>query len=149
MAPATQLSSTSLTEQFSALPTALTSSRGIGWHQATHLAVPALPLSRVLESSAIRASAAASLSTWYATLARSVEPLTPFPGSRKRCNEAAAPSPAASSALTAAWASGSTTWWAIHSSGLSGAEGVRTGGSVPPSTMDIVTAISAMPSAMQ
>jgi hypothetical protein len=64
MAPATQLSSTSLMEQFSALPTALTSSSGIGWHQATRLVRPGLPLSRVGESSGIRASAAASLITW-------------------------------------------------------------------------------------
>ena len=62
-APATQLSSTSLSEQFSALPTALTSSSGIGWHQATFLVPPDLPLSRVGESSGISASAAESLAT--------------------------------------------------------------------------------------
>ena len=64
MAPATQLSSTSLIEQFSALPTAFTSSSGIGSHQATRLAAPGLPFRRVLESSGISASAAASVTTW-------------------------------------------------------------------------------------
>ena len=44
IAPATQLSSTSLMEALSALPTALTSASGIGWHQATRLARPGLPL---------------------------------------------------------------------------------------------------------
>ena len=39
-APATQLSSTSLIEQFNALPTAFTSSSGIGGHQATRLRAP-------------------------------------------------------------------------------------------------------------
>ena len=64
MAPATQLSSTSLMEQFSALPTAFTSSRGIGGHQATRLELPGVPLRRVGESSGISASEARSLTTW-------------------------------------------------------------------------------------
>ena len=64
MAPATQLSSTSLTEQLSALPMALTSSSGIGAHQATRFVVTGVPLSRVVESSGISAREAASRSTW-------------------------------------------------------------------------------------
>ena len=63
MAPATQDISTSLMEQFSALPMALTSSSGIGGHQATRLALPGRPLRRVGESSGINASAAASLTS--------------------------------------------------------------------------------------
>jgi len=63
MAPATQASSTSLIEQFSALPTIFTASSGIGSLQATTLRPIGLPFSSVGESSAISASAAASCST--------------------------------------------------------------------------------------
>jgi len=64
MAPATQDSSTSLIEQFSALPTALTVSSGIGSLQATTFLPIGLPLGAVGESSGIRLSAATSLTTW-------------------------------------------------------------------------------------
>ena len=56
-------SSTSLTEQFSALPTALTWASGSGSHHATTFLPLSLPLSRVGESSGNSASAAASRST--------------------------------------------------------------------------------------
>src|SRR5674476_1602392 len=57
-APATQLSNTSLIEQFRARPTAFTSWSGIGWHQATRLLLPGVPLRRVGESSGMSANAA-------------------------------------------------------------------------------------------
>ena len=44
MAPATQDSSTSLTEQFSALPMAFDLVQRQGGHQATRLALPGMPL---------------------------------------------------------------------------------------------------------
>ena len=59
-APATQDSSTSLTEAPSALPTALTSASGSGSAHATRLRDPGLPLKRVGESWRISASFAIS-----------------------------------------------------------------------------------------
>ena len=59
-APATDESSTSLTEQPSALPIVLTSSSAIGSAQATRFATPDSPLNGVAESSPISASLAIS-----------------------------------------------------------------------------------------
>ena len=59
-APATEDSSTSLTEQSSARPMALTSVSGSRSAHATRLATPGLPLKRVRESSPIMASFAIS-----------------------------------------------------------------------------------------
>ena len=158
-APATQLSSTSLIEQFSALPTALTSSSGIGWHHATFLMPLGVPLSRVFESSGISASAAESWSTWSSTLAMFIDPLKPlsrlcstdFLGSPSKPSERAAPSPMAPSALTVSWVNGLRSVSSNHSSAPWGEAflRLRSGGAEPPSTSDMVTEISAMPSPMQ
>ena len=164
-APATQLKSTSLIEQFNALPTALTSSSGIGSHQATFLAPPGLPLSRVFESSGISASAAPSLTTCIITLAMSIDapiplsmpffapPLGSFSMSSMP-SERDAPSPTAPNALTVRSVKGlsnvSRNMSVSQSSAFpAGCFLRRSGGAAPPSTSDIVTDISAIPSAMQ
>ena len=83
-APATQDSSTSLTEASSALPTALTSGSGSGSAHATRLAIPGMPLNRVGESWRISASRASSevsappCSASATALAGSCQIATPF-----------------------------------------------------------------------
>ncbi len=64
MAPATQDSSTSLTEPPSTLPTAFTSSSLSESLQATRFLTPGSPLSRVRESSGISAMADRSPIAW-------------------------------------------------------------------------------------
>ena len=64
MAPATQASSTSLTEQPRPLPMVLTRSSGIGSHQATIFLPTGPALEPVGESSGISSSAPTSLTTW-------------------------------------------------------------------------------------
>ena len=154
IAPATQLSSTSLIDAFKALPTARTSSSGIGWHHATRLVVPGLPFRRVLESSGISAMAAKSLATCKASLAMSTALdrvlLRPCWGSLSMRKVLAVRSPAPPRARTVMLVKGLSTASANQSSAPLGAFFLtRSGGGVPPSTREVVTEISAMPSAMQ
>ena len=75
-----------------------------------------------------------------------------FSGSPSILNERAAPLPARSSAFTVSPVKGLMSASAIQSSALAVSWAVlrwRFGGSAPPSTRDMVTEISAMPSAMQ
>ncbi len=74
----------------------------------------------------------------------------PLCGSRSMPSERAAPSPAAPRALTVMSVKGLIRVSAIQSSAPAGAVFLRrSGGAAPPSTSDMVTEISAMPSAMQ
>ena len=152
MAPDTHDSSTSLIEQFRPRPMTLTASRGIGSLQATTLRPIGLPFSRVGESSAINASAARSPTMCSPALAMSSEPSNGCFGLASRSIDLATPLPYMSSALTARpvsglstasdsqSASGSSTWSSIW---------WRCGGSLPPSVIEFITEVSAMPSPMQ
>ena len=71
MAPATEASSTSLTEHPSALPTAFTSSSDSGSFHATTLEPDGSPFRLVTLSFSISAMAAASFATWVAMRAYS------------------------------------------------------------------------------
>ncbi len=75
----------------------------------------------------------------------------PFFGSPSMPRERAAPSPTAPSALTVMSVKGLSSVSAIQSSVPAAAAAFlrRSGGGAPPSTSDMVTEISAMPSAMQ
>ena len=149
MAPAAQASRTSLIEQFSPLPMALTTSSGIGSPQATTLRPAGLPFSAVGESSGIVAKAARSLTTWMPARAMSTVPIIGVSGWASMSNVLATPSPVIPNALTVNSVKGLSTVSASQSPSSSAWRRRRFGGSLPPSVMLSITEISAMPSPMQ
>ena len=153
IAPATEARSTSLTEPPSALPTAFTSASGIGSPQATRFAPLGFPFRRVGESSAISAIAATSLITLAPRRAPAIVLARPCCGSASASSARSIAASASAAALAERPPSGFSSASASESppapSRRDAVLGARSGGAAPPSVIDIITEMSAMPSPMQ
>jgi hypothetical protein len=142
-----------LTEAPSALPTALTSSSGSGSHQSTILRPLPCPFNGVGESFGISASAVASLTSWQPLPSNSSSLSADWRGCPSACSDFASPSPERSMTFTAAPVTGFSSSSATqspwcHCSGSVLARPIS-GGRPMSSVIDIITEVSAMPSATQ